>query len=76
MAGRMNGYVTVQEILDAHAQFGRLDRELARKAMGPNWPHEWNSLEGGIFEPQPLDLRVEAKLLKVVEKHKARLARP
>lgn len=38
-------YLTRQEVLDAHAQFGRLDREAVKEAMGPNWPKEWDAAE-------------------------------
>jgi hypothetical protein len=46
-------YLTAFEVLEAHAQFGRLDWHLVKKAMGPNWPSEWESLGPGegIFEP-------------------------
>lgn len=47
-------YLTEKEVLDAHAQFGRLDWHMTKKAMGPNWPREWE-LGGpgwGIFEPE------------------------
>lgn len=44
-------YLTVKEVLDAHAQFGKLDRAKIKIGMGPNWPSHWNlMLDGeGIF---------------------------
>jgi hypothetical protein len=46
---------TVQDILDAHAQFGRLDREKVKEALGTNWPAHWDSIGPGegIFAPLP-----------------------
>lgn len=35
--------VTVQKILDCHAQFGTLDFEMVKKSMGPNWPSQWEN---------------------------------
>ena len=35
------GYLTQKEVLDAHAQFGRLNWHMVKKAMGPNWPRHW-----------------------------------
>lgn len=46
-------FLTVIDVLDAHAQFGRVNWLLVKKAMGPNWPAEWENLGPGegIFEP-------------------------
>ena len=46
-------FLTRQEILDAHWQFGRVNWHLVKKAMGPNWPPDWERLGPGegIFEP-------------------------
>ncbi len=33
--------LTVDDILKAHAEFGQLDRDLVREAMGENWPCMW-----------------------------------
>jgi hypothetical protein len=46
-------YLTVQDVLDAHAEVGQLDYHLVKKAMGPNWPKEWDGLGpgDGIFHP-------------------------
>lgn len=50
---------TVQEILDCHAQFGPLNWHMVKKAMGPNWPEEWEKLGPGegIFHPEEIDNR-------------------
>lgn len=42
---------TVQNILDVHAQFGRLDRESVKTSLGANWPAHWDSIgpDEGIF---------------------------
>lgn len=46
-------YLTEQQILDAHAEHGRLNWHMVKKAMGPNWPRHWEALGPGeaIFEP-------------------------
>jgi hypothetical protein len=51
----MSGFLTERDVLDAHAQFGRLDRTLVKKAMGPNWPSHWDNIPAGeaIFDPAP-----------------------
>lgn len=36
--------LTVQQVLEAHAQFGSLDYEMVKKAMGPNWPKHWEGV--------------------------------
>lgn len=43
-------YATKEEIFNCHAEFGRLDKEGVKKAMGPNWPPEWNHSHPDIFE--------------------------
>jgi hypothetical protein len=49
---RPRPYLTVSDVLAAHAQFGRLDRDLVKKGMGENWPREWDKLgDDSIFEP-------------------------
>jgi len=46
--------LTKQDVLDAHAQFGELDWHMVKKAMGTNWPAEWERLGPGeaIFAPE------------------------
>ena len=46
-------WLTVRDVLDAHAQFGRLNWHMVKEGMGPNWPAEWERLGPGegIFEP-------------------------
>jgi len=46
-------FVTVEQLLECHAQFGRVNWHLTKAAMGPNWPPEWEALGPGegIFEP-------------------------
>jgi hypothetical protein len=49
----VENYLTVQQVLDVHAEFGQLDRALVKQAMGPNWPKEWDLIpndDSGIFE--------------------------
>jgi hypothetical protein len=45
--------LTKAEVMAAHAEFGRLDYDLVKKAMGENWPQEWDALGPGeaIFAP-------------------------
>lgn len=43
-------FATKEEIFAAHAEFGRLDKESVKKAMGPNWPHAWDRAHPDIFE--------------------------
>lgn len=47
-------FLTVTDVLDAHAEFGRLDWQMVKDAMGPNWPSEWERLGPGegIFAPE------------------------
>lgn len=40
-------YLTIREVLEAHAQFGRLDRDKVKEAMGSNWPAHWNKFKCG-----------------------------
>ena len=46
-------YLTKQDVFDAHAEHGALDWKLVKKAMGPNWPPEWERMGpgDGIFAP-------------------------
>lgn len=46
-------FVMMQQILAAYAEFGRVDYEWTKAAMGPNWPKVWDRLGPGqgIFEP-------------------------
>jgi hypothetical protein len=49
--------LTRQDVFDAHAQFGQLDRRMVKAAMGKNWPKEWDDLcldGSGIFSPDLL----------------------
>lgn len=50
---------TVQQILDCHAEFGRLNWHMVKKAMGPNWPADWEELGPGegIFHPEEIEPR-------------------
>lgn len=40
-------YLTAEAVVRAHAQFGKLDRDLVRKNMGPNWPAAWDEMKPG-----------------------------
>ena len=55
----VENYLTVQQVLDVHAEVGQLDRALVKQAMGPNWPKEWDLIPddgSGIFEAsKPLE---------------------
>jgi len=46
-------FLTVRDILAAHAEHGQLDFDLVKLAMGPNWPKERDELNDGegIFAP-------------------------
>lgn len=44
---RKFGHLTPADILSAHLQFGALNYQLVKRAMGPNWPEEWNRLGPG-----------------------------
>lgn len=46
----MSAWLTEQEVLAAHHQFGRLNRKMVRIAMGPNWPLDWEYI--GIFDDE------------------------
>lgn len=50
-------WLTVEQVFLCHAEFGRLDREKVKVAMGPNWPKEWDkTVPGeGIWEPKKED---------------------
>jgi hypothetical protein len=45
-------YLTEREVLDAHAQFGKLNWHMVKAGMGPNWPAHWEMLGPGeaIFD--------------------------
>lgn len=45
--------LTKEAVLDCHAENGALDWHMVKKAMGPNWPAEWEALGPGesIFAP-------------------------
>lgn len=47
-------WVTEAQVLAAHAEHGRLNRDLVKTAMGPNWPAHWDRLGpgDGIFAPE------------------------
>ena len=49
----MTTFLTVRDVLECHAQFGKLDYWKVKKGMGPNWPKHWDDLEPGeaIFAP-------------------------
>ncbi|MBV8472605.1 MAG: hypothetical protein JO234_04240 [Hyphomicrobiales bacterium] len=40
-------YVTEAQVLACHDQFGALDKDLVKAAMGPNWPKAWDKLRPG-----------------------------
>lgn len=46
-------FLTKRDVLDGHAQFGRVNWHMVKEAMGPNWPPEWERKGPGegIFEP-------------------------
>ena len=46
-------YLTIADVLNAHAEHGRLNWYMVKKAMGPNWPRTWERMGPGegIFEP-------------------------
>ena len=47
-------FLTEEQVLAAHAQFGRLNWRMVKEGMGPKWPSHWESLGpgDGIFEPE------------------------
>lgn len=47
------GHVEMRDILAAHVQFGPLNYQMVKKAMGYNWPPQWDNLGPGegIFSP-------------------------
>lgn len=47
-------HITQEQVLEVHAQFGKLDWHMVKTAMGPNWPAEWEALGPGqgIFESE------------------------
>lgn len=50
-------YLTKQDVLGTHADYGLLNWHMVKKAMGPNWPPEWEKLGPGegIFHPDEKD---------------------
>lgn len=50
----IDDYLTEKQVLDAHAEHGPLNWWMVKKAMGPNWPAQWEKLGPGegIFEPE------------------------
>ena len=40
-------YLTEREVLDAHAQFGKLNWRMVKAGMGPSWPAHWEDLGPG-----------------------------
>jgi hypothetical protein len=40
-------FLTEQQVLAVHAQFGRLDRGKVKIGMGPNWPPNWDLQTSG-----------------------------
>jgi hypothetical protein len=42
-------YLTVPDVLRAHAEVGRLNHDMVKSAMGPNWPEGWNE-SSAIFD--------------------------
>ena len=55
----MAEFATVDEILACHAEHGQLNWHMVKKAMGPNWPEQWEKLGPGegIFHPEETDAR-------------------
>lgn len=49
----MSPPLTEHDVLAAHAEFGALDYQMVKKAMGQNWPQNWEALGPGegIFAP-------------------------
>jgi hypothetical protein len=47
------GSLEMRDVLQAHLQFGQLNYDLVKEAMGSNWPPEWDKLGpgDGIFAP-------------------------
>lgn len=47
-------WLTQEDVLRAHADFGLLDWQMVKAAMGPNWPKHWEVLGPGegIFAPE------------------------
>lgn len=50
-------HLTTSDVLAAHADYGPLDWDLVKKAMGPNWPAQWEAMGPGqgIFDLSPAD---------------------
>lgn len=44
-------HLTVDDVLRVHAEFGRLDHDMVKRGMGPNWPADWDH-RSAIFEPR------------------------
>lgn len=42
-----DSYLTEEQVLAAHVQFGQLDWHKVKEAMGPNWPAHWENLKSG-----------------------------
>jgi len=41
------GSLTMKNILDANIQFGPLNYQMVKTAMGANWPEQWDRLGPG-----------------------------
>lgn len=48
----IDDYLTMDQVLAAHAEHGKLNWHMVKKGMGPNWPEHWESLGpgDGIFD--------------------------
>lgn len=46
-------FLTQQEVFAAHAEFGRLDKDMVKEGMKDNWPREWDFRHPDIFERAP-----------------------
>jgi hypothetical protein len=43
-------HLMVSDVLGAHAEVGRLNHDMVKHAMGPNWPADWDE-RTAIFDP-------------------------
>lgn len=43
-------FLTVDDVLRAHAEHGRLNHGMVKSGMGPNWPADWDE-RTALFDP-------------------------